>query len=109
MGGCARFRSLRDQEAPVPSNPTSRHIRSSTELFLMVPIKPGFVPVSELVLSYAGRVSSVLKTLFELRQHKVERDFDKPIGPIELLQTIYRVQWTVLENFDEQRNAHPDI
>lgn len=80
---------------------TSRHIRSTTELFIMVPIKHAFVPITELVMTYATRVSAVLKVLAELRQHKVERGFGDPIGPIELLETIHRVQWTVIEPFDD--------
>lgn len=81
---------------------TSRHIRSSSELFLMVPIKPGFAPISELVLSYASRASAVLSTLFEIRQQKVERGYGEPVGPIELLETIVKVQWTVLFPHDER-------
>lgn len=59
---------------------TSRHIRTSTELFIMVPVKNEFVPITELVMSYATRVSAVLKTLAEIRQHKVERGFGDPVG-----------------------------
>lgn len=80
---------------------TSRHIRTSSELMITVPIKNEFVPITELVMSYATRISIVLRALAELRQLKVERGFEDPIGPIERLQTIYRVQWTVLEPFDD--------
>jgi len=84
---------------------TSRHIRSATELFLMVPLKQGFVPITELVMTYASRVTTVLSALFDLRQQKIERGFDDPIGPIERLSTIHRVQWTVLEPFDDQLHS----
>lgn len=79
---------------------TSRHTRSASELFLMVPIKPGFVPISDVVMTYATRVSTVLSALFELRKRKTEQGFDTPKGPIEFLQSINRVQWTVLERHD---------
>lgn len=88
---------------------TSRHIRSSSELYLMVPIKTGFVPISELVLSYASRITAVLKALSELRQQKVERGHLDPYGPIELLNTIYRVQWSVLEPFDQRLHFAPTV
>lgn len=80
---------------------TSRHLRSATELLILVPLKSDFVPITELVMTYAARVSTVLKALADLRQCKVERGFGGPVGPIEQLQTIYRVQWTVLEPFDD--------
>jgi deferrochelatase/peroxidase EfeB len=80
---------------------TSRHIRTSSELMIMVPIRHEFVPITELVMTYASRISIVLQALAELRQLKVERGFDNPIGPIERLQTIYRVQWTVIEPFED--------
>jgi hypothetical protein len=88
---------------------TSRHIRSATELFIMVPVKNDFVPITELVMTYATRVSNVLKTLAEIRQRKVERCFGDPIGPIELLQTIFRVQWTVLEPFDDVKDGSATV
>src|SRR6201985_1119533 len=84
---------------------TSRHIRSATELFIMIPIKNDFVPITEQVLTYAGRVSSVLKLLGDVRQQKTERFCADPIGPIELLNTIFRVQWGVLEPFDDVKSA----
>lgn len=83
------------------NEPTSRHIRSATELFIVVPLRTEFVPITDLVMSYATRVSTVLKALAELRQQKVERGYGDPVGPIERLQTIHRVQWTVLEPFDD--------
>jgi deferrochelatase/peroxidase EfeB len=97
------------QEDPVHNVTTSRHTRSASELFLMVPIKPGFVPISDVVMTYATRVSTVLSALYELRQRKLELDIGVPTGPIELLQTIHRVEWTVFETHDELRNALPDI
>jgi hypothetical protein len=88
---------------------TSRHIRSATELFIMVPIKNDFVPISELVLTYEGRVSTVLKLLGELRQQKIERGFGEPADPIELLNTIYRVQWSVLKTFDDVQTSKGEL
>jgi hypothetical protein len=84
---------------------TSRHIRTSSELMIMVPIKNEFVPITDHVMSYAARISTVLQALAELRQLKVERGFKDPIGPIERMQTIYRVQWTVVEPFDDVTNC----
>jgi deferrochelatase/peroxidase EfeB len=88
---------------------TSRHVRSSSELMIMVPIKNEFVPITELVMTYASRISVVLQALAEIRQLKVERGFDDPIGPIERLQTIHRVQWTVIEPFDDVTTSRAKV
>ena len=59
---------------------TSRHIRTSSELMIMVPIKNDFVPITDLVMTYTSRISVVLQALAEIRQLKVERGFGDPIA-----------------------------
>lgn len=75
----------------------SRHLGSSGELLLLIPIKLGFAPIPELVLTYATRLKSLLETLYEMRARKYQRGFGEPSGPVERLETLSRVQWTVIE------------
>src|SRR5689334_8392287 len=76
---------------------SSRHLRGASEVFLLPKIRAGFVDNSELVLSYTSRLKALLTTLFELRRIAADLGTGDYAGPIERLQTVYDVQWTVLE------------
>lgn len=76
---------------------SSKHLRGTTELMLLVPIRSGFVE-STTPMSYATRLRLLLSTLFELRRRTVEERLAEGSGPIERLQAILSTQWAVLED-----------
>lgn len=79
---------------------TSRHLRNASEVLLWIPIKNQFAHSDEQIVSYASRLSSLLQVVFELRRDSTERRGIDTVGPVERLQIVYNVQWTVL---DEER------
>lgn len=88
--------------APPQAPPTppvqSQHLRKSTELLLIAPIKQGLVPVPY-TMTYAVRLKTLLEGLFALRQVGVERfaGLWEPIGPLETVTTLHFVQWAILD------------
>jgi hypothetical protein len=77
---------------------TSRHLRNASELLLFAPIKTGFVRTNDVRVSYVSRLATVLNSLFEPVRAYAERLDIIPSGNvIESLQTIYSVQYTVVE------------
>jgi deferrochelatase/peroxidase EfeB len=76
----------------------SRHLRNASELLLFAPIKTGFVPNTEILVSYVSRLTTVLDSLFEPVRAYIEHLDIIPSGnAIEALRTIYSVQYTVVE------------
>ena len=75
---------------------TSRHLRNTSELLVMAPIKQGFVEIADRTVSYASRLRMLLSGLYELRRAAAEQELAWVVGPIEQLQTIWNSQWTVL-------------
>ncbi len=76
----------------------SKHLRKSSELLLIAPIKKGLVPVP-FTVTYAVRLKLLLEGLFALRQAGVER-FAGPlklIGPLETVTSLHFVQWAILD------------
>jgi|GEM_PF-2807992 len=80
------------------NNVTSRHVMGAGEVLLWIPIKSGFVEYDEQIISYAARLQLLLTALFEIRRISTERDLVYGASPIERLQTLHRVQWTVVES-----------
>jgi deferrochelatase/peroxidase EfeB len=88
---------------------TSKHLRTSTELTLIAPIKQGFIEHVD-TMTYASRLRLLLNVLHELRKGADERKPPKPVmvegklveleyvGPLERLQTLHFVQWAVIDN-----------
>jgi deferrochelatase/peroxidase EfeB len=82
----------------------SRHLGTSEEILLLMPIKLGFVPTPEVIITYATRLKTLLESLYGLRAAKYQRGLGEPNGPVEHLETLFRVQWTVVEA--QQRIDH---
>jgi deferrochelatase/peroxidase EfeB len=76
---------------------TSRHLRNASEVLLWIPIKNEFAHFDEQIVSYASRLSLFLQGVFELRRDSTERRGLDTAGPVERLQVVYNVQWTVVE------------
>lgn len=76
----------------------SNHIGSASELTLLADIKPGFVPIPQ-PLTYAARLRGHLRMLSALRRNGLESDrAGVYVGPIDNLQTLQYVRWTLVEN-----------
>ncbi len=75
---------------------SSKSLRTLTELTLLADIKPGFVPVPDL-MSYATRLGALLKALFGLRRQSIEAEPSGYVGPLERLQSLHFVRWSILE------------
>jgi Dyp-type peroxidase family len=77
---------------------TSKHLRTSTELTLVVPILRKFVrSEANDSISMATRLGALLQTLFELRRASVERAVDAAVGPLERMRTLYNFSWSVFD------------
>lgn len=76
----------------------SNHIGSASELTILADIKPGFVPTPQ-PLTYAARLRTHLRMLSALRRNGLESDrAGVYVGPIDSLQTLQYVRWTLVEN-----------
>src|SRR4051794_15610176 len=76
---------------------TSLHLRGATELTLIAPIKPGFVPFSQ-TLTYATRLKHTLDTLFGLRKLGTERETGgTTAGALENLRMLRFVHWSIID------------
>ncbi len=83
----------------MPPEATSKHLRNATELTLVADVKPGLVEVRE-TRSYATRLGILLGTLQAIRQKAVEASLREApyAGPLEKLQALHFVRWTLLDN-----------
>ena len=78
---------------------TSKHLRTTTELTLVAPIKAKFARTdANDSVAYASRLGLLLKTFFELRRVSIERAVDGAVGPLERMRSLYNFSWSV---FDE--------
>ncbi len=76
----------------------SNHIGGSSELLVLAKIKPGFVPIRT-PLSYASRLRRHLMLVDALRRTGLEASLsDSYVGPIDTLQTLQFIQWTLIDN-----------
>jgi predicted acylesterase/phospholipase RssA/deferrochelatase/peroxidase EfeB len=77
----------------------SQHLRKSSELLLIAPIKQGLVPVPGLTTTYPARLQLLLSVLSSLRQAGVERfaGVINLVGPLETIDSLRFVQWAILE------------
>jgi predicted acylesterase/phospholipase RssA len=83
-----------------PPPPQSLHLRKSSELLLIAPIKEGLVAQVPVTITYAARLEQLLKAFFALRQAGVERlaGNETLIGPLETVTSLHFVQWAILDN-----------
>src|SRR6476620_11504663 len=94
---------------------TSKQIRSSSELTLIAPIKPGFVVGLDEPMTYATRLRLLLAALFDMRKVAEETLGVEYIGPLERLRMIHFVRYAVIDddrrlllavNFDHSWEAY---
>lgn len=79
---------------------SSKNLGTSTELLVIADMKADFVPIRDSI-TYATRLRILLRTLNAIRKIGLEeKENSIYIGPIDQLQTIYHVRWTV---FNENR------
>lgn len=79
---------------------SSKSLGTSTELLVIADMKPDFVAIRDSI-TYATRLRILLRTLNAIRKVGLEeKENTIYIGPIDQLQTIYHVRWTV---FNENR------
>jgi len=80
---------------------TSQHLGGFSELIVVADIKQGLINKRE-TTTYATRLRILLRTLSAIRKKGLEKtDSSSFTGPIEKLQTIYNVRWTIFD--DEQK------
>ena len=83
---------------PIRDEATSQHLGGTVELTVVADLKPGLINVRETV-TYATRLRMLLRTLNALRKARTEGAEDSIFpGPIEHLQTIHHVGWTLFDN-----------
>jgi hypothetical protein len=85
-------------EYRMPFEVGSQSLGIASELIVVMPIRKGFVETRSTV-SYATRIRLILKTLHAVRKIAVEASAVGTIaGPLERLQIIDVVRWSILEN-----------
>jgi deferrochelatase/peroxidase EfeB len=75
----------------------SRHIRTASELMLIVPIKPGFIDGADRLVSYSTRLTWILSALAEDLRQAAEETLVDARSQIERLSSIFNTQWAVRE------------
>ena len=90
---------LSDNGSMVARVATSKHLRTSTELTLVAPIRPEMAfSVSNDGVPMATRLGALLSVFFELRRAAVERALDGTLGPLERMRTLHNFCWSVFDN-----------
>lgn len=74
---------------------TSNHLRGTSELMLVAPIKDGFVDHPSRLISYATRLGNLLEVLLQGRRLATEVNLLPGSGPLERLDTIFSTQWAI--------------
>ena len=74
---------------------TSRHLKHTTELTLLAPLRSDFVAVPD-VMSYTTRLRLVLGTLNDLRRVSIERYEIENAGALERLRSLHDVRWSIV-------------
>ena len=76
---------------------SSKSLGTASELLVIADMKSEFVPIRDSI-TYATRLRILLRTLNAIRKVGLEEKKDSIyVGPIDRLQTIYHVRWTVFE------------
>ena len=102
IGPCAewlaRYWMPRQRLVPVLSEATSKHVLSTVELTVLMPIKAGFVDVFE-THTYATRLRNVLRGLHTLRQAAREaRDVRVFPDIVDLIGSIHAFHLSIIES-----------
>ena len=74
----------------------SKSLRTSTELLLLAPLKPGLVALAE-PTTYATRLEKFFEVLFALRKRSVELEGSGFVGPLERLRTLHFVRFAIID------------
>ena len=83
---------------PIRDEATSQHLDGTVELTVIADLKPGLINVRD-TMTYATRLRMLLRTLNGLRKARTERAEESIFpGPIEHLQTIHHVSWTLIDS-----------
>ncbi len=83
---------------PIRDEATSQHLAGTVELTVIADLKPGLINIRD-TMTHATRLRLLLRTLSGLRKERTERDEDSIFpGPIEHLETIHHVSWTIFDN-----------
>ena len=78
---------------------TSKHLRTSTELTLVAPIRSEFaLTTSNDSVPMATRLGVLLATFFQLRRAAAERSLDGTAGPLERMRSLHNFCWSVFDN-----------
>ena len=83
----------------MPDEASSLHLRNTHELFLLVPVKPGFIEGADRRTSYASRLRMLLNLLFAPTQSVVERTLMPRLSFADELQNIYHFHYGVVQRF----------
>ncbi|HET8931910.1 MAG TPA: hypothetical protein VFN67_00650 [Polyangiales bacterium] len=75
----------------------SRHIRTASELMLIVPVKGGFIEGADRLVSYSTRLTWILSALAEDLRQAAEETLVDACSQIERLGSIFNTQWAVRE------------
>ncbi len=76
---------------------SSKSVGTSSELLVIADLKQEFIPIRNSI-TYATRMRILLRTLNAIRKIGVEEESETGyIGPIDRLQTIHHVRWTVID------------
>jgi hypothetical protein len=75
----------------------SRHVRTASELLLIVPVKAGFIDGADRLVSYATRLTWILNALAEDLRVAAEETLVDAGSQIERLSAIFNTQWAVRE------------
>jgi hypothetical protein len=83
----------------MPEEATSLHLRNTHELFLLIPVKQGFVEGPDRRISYASRLRRLLELLFAPSQSVIERSLMPRASFGDKLQNLYHFHYGVVDRF----------
>lgn len=81
----------------MPDEATSLHLRNTHELFLLIPIRQGFVEGTDRRMSYASRLRRLLELLFAPTQSVAERSLIPRSSFADDLQNIHHFHYGVVD------------
>ncbi|MET0286853.1 MAG: hypothetical protein ABW352_20390, partial [Polyangiales bacterium] len=83
----------------MPEEASSLHARNTHELFLLIPIKQGFIEGPDRRISYASRLRKILELLFGPSQSVVERSLMPRASFADVIQNVLHFHYGVVERF----------
>ncbi|MET0341911.1 MAG: hypothetical protein ABW252_12975 [Polyangiales bacterium] len=82
---------------------TSKQLSNAHELFLLIPLKRGFVEQTERLTSYATRLRATLALLFAPTQRANERTLMPTANTIDRLQNLYGFHYGVVDRMQDAK------